>query len=118
VTLVAAHLRDAQNTESAGASEWRKGLIRSGPDVAYMFQNYSDVFPGRLHIYDVETGRQYLIETKQGDSEVLLVDSGTVYYRSSDRLYSVPITENGLGSARLLATDYTIRVRPLAFIKR
>jgi hypothetical protein len=118
VTLVEAQLRDAQNTASAGASEWRRGSSGAGPDVAYMFQNYRDVFPGRLHIYDVETGRQYLIDTKQGDSEVLLVDSGTVYYRASDRLYSVPITENGLGSARLLATDYTIRDAHWAFIKR
>jgi hypothetical protein len=118
VTLVEAHLRDAQNTESAGASEWRDGSTRSGPDVAYMFQNYSDVFPGRLHIYDVETRLEYVIDTKQGDSEVLLVDSGTVNYRASDRLYSVPITENGLGSARLLATDYTIRDAHWAFIKR
>jgi len=54
-----------------------------GPDVEYMLKNYKDVYPGKLHLYDVDTERTYTISTKQGDSEILLVDNNTVYYRAS-----------------------------------
>jgi hypothetical protein len=79
------------------------------PDLKYLLSHYKDVYPGRLHLYNVYTEKIYTISTKQADSEILLVDNATVYYRASDRLYSAPITENGIGEARLLATDEAIR---------
>lgn len=109
--------KDAQNPKSAGRSEWRKGASKMCPDVAYLLKEYKDVYPGRLHLYDVDTGHTYTISTNQGDSEVLLVDNNTVYYRASDRLYSAPITESGIGPARLLATADAIRDAHWAFIK-
>ena len=108
--------KDSQNPESAGRSEW-KGASRMGPDVAYLLKQYKDVYPGRLHLYDLDTERTYTISTNQGDSEILLVDNNTVYYRASDRLYSAPITESGMGRARLLATADVIRDAHWAFIK-
>jgi hypothetical protein len=75
------------------------------------------VFSGRLHLYDVQTEMTRTIETNDGDSEVLLVEDGVVYYRSSDRLFSVPITKTGFGEVRLLATANEIRDAHWAFIK-
>jgi hypothetical protein len=89
-----------------------------GPSVTEAFEESAVVYPGRLHLYDIDTERVYTIETKQGDSEVLLIENGTVYYRASDRLYSVPITDKGIGVARLIATDEAIRDAHWAFIKR
>jgi len=109
--------RGPANPESTGRSEWRKGATIRGPDVEFLLKEDGDVYPGRLHLYDVDTERTYMISTKQGDSEVLLVDNGTAYYRASDRLYSAPITESGIGTAKLLATDEAIRDAHWAYVK-
>jgi hypothetical protein len=47
----------------------------------------------------------------------LLVQNNTVYYRVTDRLYSVPITDKGIGTAKPIATDNIIRDSHWAFIK-
>jgi hypothetical protein len=88
-----------------------------GPSIAEQFRDSDLVYPGKLHLYDLDSEKVYTIDTKQGDSEVLLVEDGKVYYRASDRLYSAPITNSGIGTARLLATDDAIRDTHWAFIK-
>jgi hypothetical protein len=60
----------------------------------------------------------YTIGTNQGDSEILLVTDKTVFYRVSDRLYSAPVTDQGIGTAHLLATADAIRDAHWAFVKR
>jgi len=105
--------------ESAGRSEWRKTDSATGPNMQDRFDNddLGYVYPGRLFLYDTSTERIYTIVTHQGDSEILLVEDGTVYYRASDRLYSAPITNRGLGEAKLLAKSDVIRDAHWAFIK-
>jgi hypothetical protein len=101
---------DVRNREqSAGSSEWTK-------DTAEAFATASVVYPGRLHLYNIATEKLYTITTNQGDSEILLIEDNTVYYRVSNRLYSAPISENGIGTATLLATDEALRDAHLAFI--
>jgi hypothetical protein len=112
-----AHVKSPGLPESAGRTEWGKKESTHGPSVRDVFQNSELAYPGRLHLYDLDIEKAYMIDTKQGDSEVLLVENNVVYYRASDRLYSVPITEEGLGAARLLATDESIRDAHWAFIK-
>jgi hypothetical protein len=75
------------------------------------------VLPGKLHLYDVETEQLYTINTEQGDSEIVLVEADVVFYRVSDRLYSVSLRETGLGEPRLLCTDELIRDAHWAFMK-
>jgi hypothetical protein len=101
--------RDGQGRESAGGAEWRTTASRMGPDVAYLLKEFKGAYPGMLHLYDVETGRKYIISTRQGDSEILLVQDKIVYYRASDRLYSATITSDGIGPARLIATSEVVR---------
>jgi hypothetical protein len=108
-------------TESAGRSEWRSIESRYGPDMVTRFERSlarGTIYPGRLDVYNIDTEKLFTITTNQGDSEILLIEDGTVYYRVSDRLYRVPITDSGFGAATLIATDEAIRDAHWAFIKR
>jgi hypothetical protein len=78
---------------------------------------WRETYPGILHLYNVATEKYYTITTNQGDSEIILVDNNTVYYRVSDRLYSAAITDSGLDPAKLLATSEIIRDAHWAFYK-
>lgn len=102
---------------SAGKADWSRKSSGTGPDLEDSFDNSLAVYPGRLHVYDIDSGHVYMIATNQADSEVLLIESSIVYYRVTDRLYSAPITEKGIGSARIVATDELIRDAHWAFIK-
>jgi len=75
------------------------------------------IFPGRLYLFDSATERTYTITTNQGDSEILLVENGAVYYRASDRLYRADLTDQGLSPGHLLATSDVIRDAHWAFMK-
>jgi len=111
--------KSAQDPRSADVEKWKAS---NGRDLREALQglepHISVVYPGRLHLYDVETERVHTITTNQGDSEVLLVENGNVYYRAADELYSAPISSDGVGPGRLLATDDLIRDAHWAFIKR
>jgi len=107
----------AQTARSGGMEEWKKGKREFGPDLAAMSALHGMVLPGRLDLYDVDTEKIFTIVTNQGDSEILLVEGGVVYWRAANRLYSAPITDSGVGARRLLATDEAIRDAHYAFIK-
>jgi hypothetical protein len=84
------------------------------------FESTSDrgeIYPGRLDVYNIDTDKLFTITTNQGDSEILLIEDNTVYYRVSNRLYKAPITDGGIGTAALIATDEAIRDAHWAFIK-
>ncbi len=68
-------------------------------------------------ILDSETGRVFTITTDQGDSEILLIDSGTVYYRVSDQLLVAAISEKGIGEARVFAKNEAVRHAHWAFVR-
>jgi len=109
-----------KNPKSVGRENWRKGKRTTGPELAERIDNPDDgvVYPGKLHIYDVETEKLYPLTTDQADSEVLLVENGFVHYRVLNQLYSAPISDRGIGPARLLATDDAILDAHWAFMKR
>ncbi|HTB16073.1 MAG TPA: hypothetical protein VK752_31100 [Bryobacteraceae bacterium] len=101
-----------------GKSEWRGTDGIMGPSQVESFAIAGNVYPGRLHIFDTDTENVYTITTNQGDSEILLIEGGTVYYRVSDRLYSAAISDKGLGEAHLIATDEVVRDAHWAFLTR
>jgi len=115
VTFAEARVKGTRLKESAGRAEWRTQNGETGPGVASRFDSSRYAFSGVLHIYDVESGRSYGINTAQGDSEILLISGHTAYYRVNDRLYSVEISDAGLGEARLLATSDLVRDAHWAF---
>lgn len=104
--------------QSAGRGEWRTGSGPDGPNLVESFASSSLLFPGRLHVFDSRTAKDFVLTTNQGDSEVLLIANGVVYYRVSKRLYSVPISDGGLGRSRLMAEDELIDDAHWAFTTR
>ena len=117
IAAVAVARKEATKEVSAGRSEWRTGDSKTGPSMLARFHDSPFVFPGRLYLFDASTERTHTIITNQGDSEILLVENGAVYYRASDRLYRADLTDKGLSPGRLLATSEVIRDAHWAFIK-
>jgi hypothetical protein len=122
IALTEVLAKSPQNPESAGMDKWIPGKDRVNPDLRERIVSLDDhhplVYPGILHLYNIDTEQMISISTKQGDSEVLLIEDGIVYYRSADQLFSAPILRDRIGTARLLATDDAIRDAHWAFIKR
>lgn len=111
----------ARKLESAGSSEWRDYEDGRGPNQQVRYENLAykgSIFPGRLHLYNVDSQKSFAITTNQADSEVLLVANNTVYYRVTDRLYTAPLTVAGIGQSTLIARNCDIRDAHWAFIKR
>jgi hypothetical protein len=53
----------------------------------------------------VTTCKQSTIETGQGDSEILHVESDHVFYRATDRLYRARIGTNAISTGELLVKN-------------
>jgi len=102
---------------SAGAAEWSHEERNTGPNLQSSMLTSEYVYSGQLGLYNIENERVYTIETNQGNSEILLVENETVYYRVNDRLYSAEIMESGLGKPKLLATGDVINDVHWAFLK-
>ncbi|MFN7932122.1 MAG: hypothetical protein U0R19_02270 [Bryobacteraceae bacterium] len=85
---------------SPGKKERRKEPTATG----YPFDWHWDrsYFPGTLLLYNVDTRQRYTIETGQGDSEFLLVEEETIYYRANDRLYRGRIGAKAIEDVELL----------------
>lgn len=62
-------------------------------------------YPGMLFLIDTATGRYYEIRTDQGDSEILLVNESSVYYRVNKRLLVGTIQAGLIGPPHLLVED-------------
>ena len=121
LALTEVQTKTANRPLAAGMDRWIPGENRVHPDLrerlADMDSHDHASFPGILHLYNVDTEQVLSISTKQGDSEVLLVEDGIVYYRAADQLFSAPILRDRIGPSRLLATDDAIRDAHWAFIK-
>jgi hypothetical protein len=72
------------------------------------FESFETYAPGQLILYNVETKKSYAINTKDGDSEILLVVPGFVYYRVNASIFRSAIEESSLSSPTLVAQDPTI----------
>ena len=61
---------------------------------------------GRLYLYHIQTEAYIEWDTKQGDSEILLVEAEIVYYRVSDAIYKCPIVDGkSLGEPELIIKE-------------
>ena len=59
--------------------------------------------PGLLYLYNIQTQQEYYLETGQGDSEVLLIEDETVYFRENNVIYFATIDEDQIvGKAELV----------------
>jgi hypothetical protein len=68
--------------------------------------NYDVYRPGILYLFNTDTEKYIEWSTGQGDSEILLVQDETVYYRVFDKIYKAAIVDGEkLGRPALLAKD-------------
>lgn len=63
---------------------------------------------GEIYLYNIKTKKKLSIKTDEGDTEVLLVDGDTVYYRVNDEIYKATIEKNKVGDGVLIAKDDAI----------
>lgn len=90
---------------SPGLKGRRQNMTPTGTPFDWRVDKDRYYLPGLLFIYDVRRRKLYRWETGQGDSEVLLVSDGRVYYRVNRRIFSARIGESGLKDTRLLVED-------------
>lgn len=117
LALTEAHTKDADFPETAGKAAWRNTRTETGPSIAERFKDEGVVFPGKLHLYDMAHERSYTITTNQGDSEILLVEDGVVYYRVNDAIYKCTISDAVLGPPQLVAKSEILGDAHWAFIR-
>ena len=102
--------------ESPGSSEWRKENSRWGKADLYGLRGNNVINSGILHLYHAKTDQHLTMDTKQGDSEILLVEGESVYYRVLDRVYRASIGKAGITGRQLLAKSELIRDAHWAFL--
>lgn len=101
VIVCAERLKVKRTRPSEGFAERRKKMTATGlPFDWYWDREY---LPGTLLLYNVDTRKQYTLETGQGDSEILLVERDLIYYRVYDRLFRGKIGESSIIEVELLA---------------
>lgn len=75
--------------------------------------------PGILYLYNMETKQYIEWNTNQGDSEILLVHDGVVYYRVADKIYKASIIEGkSIGKPELIIQDERVHDIHWAFISK
>lgn len=90
---------------SPGGELRRKSFTTTGIPADWRFKNAGFYCPGILFLYNAITRKKILIPTGQGDSEVLLVDGETVYYRINESIYGARIGQHGVEEANMIAKD-------------
>jgi len=65
----------------------------------------STYYPGILFLYNIDTKQYIEIDTKQADSEVLLVEDDMVYYRVFDEIFQAKIGKDKLENITILTKD-------------
>jgi hypothetical protein len=110
---LAGHVRDGMDFDAHYFPDPKKSpgrALRDSAKLGYQYVYYSintKVYtPGILYLLNLNTLKYIEWETNQGDSEILLVENETVYYRVFDQIYKVKII-NGekIGNPVLLAKD-------------
>lgn len=102
VQVGAARFEVKRTRPSPGLRERRKAPTTTG--YPFDWKWVSEYFPGTLLLYNVATRKQYTMETGQGDSEILFVESSHIYYRVNDRIFRGRIGEKSIEEAELMVS--------------
>jgi len=101
---------------SPGKENRRAGPLSSGFPPDQRFDMFGRYYPGKLVLFNAESGARIEVDTDEGDSEVLLISGSSVYYRVNDAVFRGEINKTELGKRTLLARDETIRDVHWAFL--
>ncbi len=106
-------------TVSPGKDERRKKAKSTGTAFDKRANYLGVYFPGTLYLLNVHTKNYIEWETGQGDSEILLVQDETVYYRVNDKIFKASIIDGEkLGESELLIQDDRVPDIHWAFIAK
>jgi hypothetical protein len=108
VAATAREFDDSQKRISPGRERRQQQPSPHGRPVDSDFQEHRVYAPGILFLFNAETGKSVVVETGEGDSEVLLIDSGDLYYRVNASIYKARLTDAGIGPAQVLVTDAAV----------
>lgn len=87
------------------------------PDTTGRFNSEKTFYPGTLVVLDLRAGKSWRIQTDQSDSEPLLVDGTTIYYRINSRILQAQLQPNGqVGQPTTLAQSDELRDAHWAFL--
>jgi hypothetical protein len=104
---------------SPGIEERRKSNTQTGApfdDRALRFKKV--YYPGILYLYNIASKKYIEWNTGQGDSEILLIQDKTVYYRVNDKIFKVQILSGDkLGKLELLIQDERVPDIHWAFLR-
>jgi hypothetical protein len=76
--------------------------VPTRPVTDEMFREIRQYYGGVLFLIDPQSGRQFQIRTGEGDSEILLVQDNSVYYRVNAKLYKAQIQGSSIGAPELV----------------
>jgi len=94
--------------DQPGQEFWSRARTKYSPSIYEILEAHEPLWysEGILYIYNVDTKTYIQWDTKQADSEILLVENGKVYYRKYDEIYEVPIVKGkSLGKHRLVVKN-------------
>jgi hypothetical protein len=89
---------------------------RNQTSIETLFKTVPYYFSGGLHLYNIQTHQNFTIQTGDGDSEILLVDGSTVYYRVNDALYTAQIGQTQIENTQLVVRDDSVQLSHWAFM--
>lgn len=118
VTVVESNTKDPSGPKNALVGQARRKATGTGPSIHDRLADSSISFPGRLHIFDINTEKVHTIQTEQSDSEILLIESGVVYYRVATKLFEARIGQKGIEPSRLLTDSEVINDVHWAFMQK
>jgi hypothetical protein len=102
--------------ESPGKGNRIQKFTRTGDPADLRFALVGRFFPGQLFLYNADTRERYQIDTGEGDSEVLLVAGGYVYYRVNNAVYRGQFSAGKVVAVAMLSTNEVIRDVHWAFL--
>jgi len=91
-----------------GQEFWSRARTKYSPSIYEILEAHEPLWYSEriLYIYNVDTKTYIQWDTKQADSEILLVENDKVYYRKYDEIYEVPIVKGkSLGKHRLVVKN-------------
>ena len=105
--------------ESPGAANRSTTIDEHGFPFDHRVRNKELYLPGILYLFHIPTENYIEWSTGQGDSEILLVEDETVYYRVNDEIYQALIIDGKkLGKPELLLKDDRVPDIHWAFFSR
>jgi len=107
--------------QSPGSASRRNALnpraqARDQVSIETLFEDVPFYFDGELSLYNIRTKKKYRIQTFEGDSEILLVEGNSVYYRVNDTLYRATIGSTNIENPLRMLTHEEVQRAHWAFL--